>query len=65
MNEEKDMFKEISVESYARGLVHGFTVGFGKPPRPETLARLKKLEEAFLQAYERIGDNSDSPYNKS
>ena len=46
---EQGLLEQFFVLGYREGLAHGFTVGKGKPARPEDEKRLIQLEETMTK----------------
>ena len=46
MNEEltdEEIIEEFTIRGYREGLIHGFTLGRGKPPRPEDFVNINRM----------------------
>jgi len=50
--EEMDLLKKFVQWAYIQGAEHGFTLGKGRPPRPEDHARITQMTELTGQRLE-------------
>lgn len=42
---DEEIIEEFTIRGYYEGLIHGFTLGRGKPPRPEDMVNIRRMTE--------------------